>query len=96
MSDFDFAQAQYQRFLNEKAKIAQRLRDLADAVDRVPVSTITMPGRVEVPREPVGIIGEVTHTVLWGVANLKLDNLSVWAEGVYELRAYDAKTTEPK
>ena len=92
MAEFDFTQAQRQRLTDEKDKIAQRLRDLADAVDRVRTHE---PGGATM-REPVTIVGDVTHTVLWGVANLRLDMLASWAQSVYELERYDAAHPEEK
>lgn len=82
MSTFDFAEAQYERFRNERNKIADRLRSLADEVERVPL----LNHRGE-RRQPVAVVGNVTHVVLWGVANLKLDLMASWAESVYETEA---------
>lgn len=77
MTDRDFEIIARKRFLDEKDKIAQRLRDLAVAVDQVSAE------RAGVPRDPSSIIGEVTHTLVWGFANLRLDMLSSWATDVY-------------
>lgn len=82
MSTFNFAEAQYERFRNEHNKIADRLRSLADEVERVPL----LNHRGE-RRQPVAVVGNITHVVLWGVANLKLDLMASWAESVYEVEA---------
>ena len=87
MSNFDFTEAQRQRFVDEKAKIAQRLRDLAGSVEQIATHT---PDGTKL-REPSEVVGQVTHVVLWGVANLKLDLLASWATSVYEAERYDAQ-----
>ena len=92
-----FAEAQRQRFVNEKAKIAQRLRDLADSVEQI--ATYSPDGSKL--REPTAVVSEVTHTVLWGVANLRLDLLADWATGQHvgrwdnEIERYDATHGNP-
>lgn len=89
MANFDFANAQRKRFIAEKGKIAERLRALADEVDRIAV--YAPDGGM---REPSEIVGQVTHTVLWGVANARLDMMASWATGVYELERYDRRDPE--
>ena len=86
MAERDLEESHYQRFLNARTTIVERLRKLADDIESLPENDHR--GR---RREPAALIGQVTHLLLWGVANLGLDRMASWADSVYEIRAYDAK-----
>lgn len=81
----DFVEAQRTRFRNEVLQTADRLRAMADEIERIRFEDHR--GR---ERQPVTIVGEVTHIVLWGVANLKLETIIGQAESLYDLRDYEA------
>lgn len=68
-----------QRFDGERVKIADRLRKLADQIDAIP--SADSKGK---RREPLAIIGEVSHTITWGIANLRTELLTVWAQDIQE------------
>lgn len=88
MNDFSYKADAQQRFVDEKDKIAQRLRDLAGHVDGIATHT---PDGTKL-RNPSATVSEITHTVLWGVANLRLDRLSSWADDVYKAEQYDRES----
>lgn len=81
----DYVDAQRARFHNEVLRTADRLRAMADEIER-----IRFEDHRGHERQPVAIVGEVTHIVLWGVANLKLETIAGQAESLYDLRNYEA------
>lgn len=70
-----------QRYEAEIQKIAERLRQLGTEVGSVRMTRAD--GR---PRSVNSITGEITTAVLHGVANLRLDMLSSWAQDIEEAR----------
>lgn len=68
-------------------EIANQLRDLASNVDRyaLDIEAVPTPGRSSY----ASIVSNVQHDVLWGLANLHLDNLARTAA-----EADVARTTE--
>lgn len=88
MNEFDYQAAAEKRFAAEKDKIAQRLRDLAGQVEQIATHT---PDGAKL-QDPSAVVSQVTHTVMWGTANLRLDLLSSWARDVYEAERFG----EPK
>lgn len=76
----------WERLEKNKAAVAQRLRDLADDIDR-----ISMTNRQGEKRDPIGIVGEVEHTLKWGIVNAPLGAMFTWAGAIYEARDYQNK-----
>lgn len=83
MNDFDYEAAQWKRLEDQKDKIAAKLREMADDVDRVAVLDLKADRR-----DPTRVVTDVTHVVLWGVANLHLDTFTSQAGEIYEARQH--------
>lgn len=84
MNHFDYLAAERQRLQTKKDTIAQKLRAMADEIDRIPV--IDAAGD---HRPPTAIVAQVVHAVTWGVANLHLDSLVTHAGSIEETRRYE-------
>ncbi len=89
----DVAAHQVPRVIAKVEHVAERLRDLADDVDRIakrgPYTTSVGPDRYT---PMAALVGEVVHRVTWGVTNLSLDQL---AREAAEADAHAARAITP-
>ncbi len=69
-----YAESQIDRYAKTTADVVRRLRDIADEVEResaVREGTFDNDGRLDF----MWSAQQITHTIMWGVANLNLDGL---------------------
>jgi len=82
----NFARDHQARYI---AKIAAKLRDMADEVERA-----NRPKANGEPYPPGVVAGRVTHVIAWGVANLNVESLITNIDDVYAVDALNATSTE--
>lgn len=78
----DMMRSTIARIDKNRIDVALRLRDAADAVDRV---NFKDPKGND--RDPATFIGEIWHEVNWAVANLPIQTMLMWATQLNELKA---------
>ncbi len=88
MTDTSFSDSMAASYDRRLATIVQRLRDLADEVERdgKPRPNITRRDGAVVTDDYIGAAANAIHAVTWGVANLNLDGLVATASDVHYAR----------
>lgn len=90
MPDYDMAESSRRRFWSTRDKVAAKLHEIANDVQRIEEHDSR--GK---QRELAAVLGQTLHVVLWGVANLPLQQMASWAESAYEIERYDAAQEVP-
>lgn len=96
MPDRTLAETYAQQIGRRLDNVAAKLRDLADRTERAAQQARNVPNHTPPQALPTygnatftGVVGDVQHTILWGLANLQLSELTRDAAEADLARAQD-------